>query len=385
MLQGQSNMLNQIASLLKSCVPASTRFEIRQKKAQFKHFFAALRFWKWETHQFVTGETHLTSVIYKGRPENKALLMALLGAKVETSSETSASEHQVYVTEHPMRDTIRVPFALITIVKLGRPVEDIVASYSKSLRRSINAERPNYRFQAIDSMDKIEAIENTMLKPYAIARHDIGAAQLEPGLVQKFAQKAHGRLDLLLMGDEEVGCHLGNPYTRKGKGYWHVNRLGYPQAVFSDYKRWGEVNSINLHLTLEAAIKNGYDYCDYGVSLAKPGHGLIEWKRRRRGFLATHDNFDYFYLKLPKTGGAQFLWHTPVFGVEGGKPTLHLGIPADKTEEEMLARYQEMGYAGLYKVYLDCVTAPSAQFIESIRALYADQETQPLVITYTVG
>lgn len=378
-------MMSQIASLLKSCVPASTRFEIRQKKAQFKHFFAALSFWKWETHQFVTGETHLTSVIYRGRTENKALLMALLGANVETSSETSASEHQVYVTEHPMRDAIRVPFALITIVKLGRPIEAIVASYSKSLRRSLNAERPNYRFQAIDSIDKIEAIENTMLKPYAIARHDIGAAQLESGFAQKFAQKAHGRLDLLLMGDEEVGCHLGNPYTRRGKRYWHVNRLGYPQAVFSDYKRWGEVNSINLHLALEAAIENGYDYCDYGVSLAKPGHGLIEWKRRRRGFLATHDNFNYFYLKLPKTGAAQFLWDSPVFGVEAGKPTLHLGIPAGKTDEEMLKRYHEMGYAGLYKVYLDCVKPPSTQFVESVRALYADQEYQPLVITYTVG
>jgi hypothetical protein len=385
MLQGQSNMLNQIASLLKSCVPASTKFEIRQKKSQFKHFFAALRFWKWETHQFVTGETHLTSVTYKGRPENKALLMALLGANVEISSQTSASEHQVYVTEHPMRDAICVPFALITIVKLGRPIEDIVASYSKSLRRSISAERPNYRFQAINSVDKIEAIENAMLKPYATARHDIGAAQLESGVVQKFAQKAHGRLDLLLLGDEEVGCHLGNPYTRKGKRYWHVNRLGYPQSVFSDYKRWGEVNSINLHLALEAAIENGYDYCDYGVSLAKPGHGLIEWKRRRRGFLATHDNFNYFYLKLPKTGAAQFLWDSPVFGVEAGKPTLHLGVPEDKTEEEMLERYHEMGSAGLYEVYLDCVKPPSRQFVESVRALYADQEPQPLVITYTVG
>jgi hypothetical protein len=385
MLQGQPNMLNQVTSLLKSCVPASIRFEIRQKKAQFKHFFAVLRFWKWENHQFVTGEAHLTSVVYKGRPENKALLMALLGANTETSSQTSASDHQVYVTEHPMRDAICVPFALITIVKLGRPIEAILASYSKSLRRSINAERSNYRYQAIDGIDKIEALESAMLKPYAIARHDIGAAQLQPGLVQKFAQKAHGRLDLLLLGDEEVGCHLGNPYTCKGKRYWHVNRLGYPQTVFSDYKRWGEVNSINLHLALEAAIENGYDYCDYGVSLAKPGHGLIEWKRRRRGFLATHDNFNYFYMKLPKTGGAQFLWDSPVFGVEDGKPTLHLGIPEGKTDEELLARYHEMGYAGLYKVYLDCVKAPSSQFIDSIRALYADQDPQPLIISYLVG
>jgi hypothetical protein len=376
---------NRLVSILKNCISPSYRFEIRQKRSQIKHFMAGLNCAKWQSFSFLAGETSLTTVHYKGRPENKAVLMALLGANQSATSQTIPSGEKVYVTEHPMRDAICIPFALITIVKLGRSIDDIVASYSKSLRRSINSERPSYRYQTVDSVDKVDRIENTMLKPYAIARHDISAAQLEPGLVQKFAKKEHGRLDVLLHGDEEVGCHLGNPYMRKGKCYWHVNRLGYPSSVFSDYKRWGEVNSINLHLALEAAIENGYDYCDYGVSLAKPGHGLIEWKRRRRGYLATHDNFKYFYMKLPKTGGAQFLWDTPVFGVEGGKPTLHLGIPEDKTDEEMLARYHEMGYGGLYKVYLDCVKPPSTRFIDAIRALYADQDTQPMIITYVVG
>ncbi len=377
-------MLNKAKSILKIFIPPSLRYEIKQKKGRLQHFLASLNFLKWQHFLLQIGETDITTVHYKGRPENKPLLMALLGANTSQATSNKTAD-KIYVTEHPMRDAICIPFCLITVVKLGRSIEDIVATYSKSLRRSINSERPDYRYQAIDCMNKIDAIENDMLKPYAMARHDIGAAQLAPGLVQKFAQKAHGRLDLLLHGDEEVGCHIGNPYTRKGKRYWHINRMGYPSSVFSDYKRWGEVNSINLHLALEAAIENGYDYCDYGVSLAKPGHGLIEWKRRRRGFLVKDDNFNYFYLKLPKSGGAQFLWDSPVFGVEGGKPTLHLGIPQGKTEQEMLARYHEMGYGGLYKVYLDCVTPPSAQFIESIRALYADQDTQPLIISYIVG
>ena len=381
----QARGFSQLSSALKSCVPASLKFEIRQKKAQIQHFVASLNWLKWQDFSFPLSETNLTTVHYKGRPENKPVLIALLGADSAVSYPNPPAGDKVYVTEHPMRDAICIPFYLITIVKLGRPIEDILASYSKSLRRSINSERPNYRYQAINCVDKIDSIESDMLKAYATLRHDTGAAQLGPGIVQKIAQKAYGRLDLLLQGDEEVGCHLGNPYTRKGKRYWHVNRLGYPSSVFLDYKRWGEVNSINLHLALESAIENGYDFCDYGISLAKPGHGLIEWKRRRKGFLATYNSFNYFYMKLPKTGGAQFLWDTPVFGVEGGKPTLHLGIPAGKTEEEMLARYNEMGYGGLYKVYLDCVTPPSAQFVESIRALYADHESQPMIISYVVG
>ena len=399
-----SQVLERFKSTLRNCIPPSIRFEIRQRRGQLKHFFPILNFFKWQHFTFQTGafqtgdfeagdansKNALTTVHYKGRPENKAVLMALLGADPAATPQTISNEPKVYVTEHPMRDAICIPFALITIVKLGRPIEDIVATYSKSLRRSINADRPHYRYQAVEQVDQVDAIENNMLKPYAIARHDVCAAQLDEGTVRNLAQKQYGRLDVLIQsngahGDEKVGCHLGNAYTRKGKRYWHVNRLGYPHAVFSDYKRWGEVNSINLHLALEAAIKNGYDYCDYGVSLAKPGHGLIEWKRRRRGFLAAHDNFQYFYMRLPKTGGAQFLWHSPVFGVEGGKPTLHLGIPEGKTDEEMLARYHEMGYAGLYKVYLDCVKPPSPQFVESIRALYADQESQPVIITYLVG
>ncbi len=385
----QAQGLGRFKSAFKSWVSPSVLFEILQKKNRLKHFFGSLNCLQWQQFSFQTGETNLpnllTTVHYKGREKNKALLMTLLGADPVKSTQTITSGPKVYVTEYPMRDAICIPFTLITLVKLGRPIEDIVASYSKSLRRSISSERPSYRYQAIDNVDKIDTIEISMLKLYAIARHDLAAAQLKPGLVQKIVYEEGGRLDLLFCNEEEVGCHLGSPYTRKGKRYWHVTRLGYPSSIFSDYKRWGEVNSINLHLALEASIENGYDFCDYGVSLAKPGHGLIEWKRRRRGFLATHNNFKYFYMKLPKTGGAQFLWHSPVFGVESGKPTLHLGIPEGKTEEEMLARYHEMGYGGLYKVYLDCVKPPSAQFIEAIRALYADQETQPMVITYIVG
>ena len=381
----QDQWLIKLISALKNHVSPSLKFEIRQKPPQLKHFFSSLNWLRWQHYSFLLNETNLTIVHYNGRPENKPVLMALLGADSAIPYPSIPSDDKVYVTEHPMRDAICIPFYLNTIVKLGRPIEDIVATYSNRLIRYIKSQRPYYRYQAVDSRDKIDAIENTMLKPYAIARHGSGAALLGPGVVQKIAQKAYGRLDVLLQGDEEVGCHLGNSYTRKGKRYWHVNRLAYPSNVFLDYKRWGEVNSINLHLALESAIENGYDYCDYGVSLAKPGHGLIEWKRRRRGFLATHDNFDYFYMKLPKTGGAQFLWHSPVFGVEGGKPTLHLGIPEGKTEEEMLTRYHEMGYGGLYKVYLDCVTPPSAQFVESILALYPNQDPQPLIISYVVG
>ena len=377
-------MVNQIKSALQALIPVSMRFELRQRKRRLVEFLKSLCFWEWQSVRFPLSETNPTVIHYKGSPENKLGTMQLFGINPNLVSNASMSINEVLVTEYPMQNSLHVPYLLSTIVKLGRPIEDILATYSRSLRRSINDERPKYRYETIAETEKVDAIEHDMLRPYAAARHDLGAYQLDSNEVKKLAQTEAGRLDLLYQGEEKVGCHLGNFYIRNGKRYWHVHRLGYTEAVFSDFKRWGEVNSINLHLALEAAIKNGYDYCDYGVSVAKPGAGLIEWKRRRKGFLSTSENFKYFYLRPPKIGSAQFFWDAPIFAVEKNRPTLHLGIPTDKTDEELTQRYREMGYGGLCKVYLHCAKPPSHQFVEMIQGLYADQESQPVVVTRLV-
>ncbi len=379
----RTSLTKQIKLLLKNVISPSLRFEIKQNKERLKQFLVGLSFWKWKIAEFYLNETCLTTINYRGRPENQVVLMALLGFSSKVATPANSSMNKIFVREYPMRDSICIPQCLTTIVKLGRSEDEILATYSRSLRRSINQESLQYRYEAVQDPAKIDVIEREMLRPYAAARHDTGAAQLEAKVVRKLAQPEYGRLDLLYKGQEQVGCHLGNFYSRKGKKYWHVNRMGYPEAVFSDYKRWGEVNSINLHLALKSAINNGYDYCDYGVSLARPGAGLIEWKRRRRGFLVD-DYYQYFYLKFPKKDATQFFWDAPLFGVEGRKVTLHLGLPDDKTDEEITARYNEMGYGGLYKVYLHCTKPPSEDIIEIIRGLYVDQESQPMVITYLV-
>lgn len=380
-------MISQINSMLKTCVSPSLRFKVKQKKGRFVQLLAGFCFWKWKCFKFPLSETNLTIVHYLGRPKNIPALMALLGINRNISSDlvnTKATAEKVFASEFPMLNALCVPFCLNTIVKLGRSIDDITGTYSRSLRRSINGQRAEYSYKAVSDSVKIDSIERTMLWTYANARHDISAFQLHPDEVRTMAQASYGRLDLLYQGEEEVGCHLGNSYVRKGKRYWHVNRLGYTDAVLSDYKRWGDVNSINLHLALESAIENDYDYCDYGVSLARPGAGLIEWKRRRKGFLADNDNFNYFYLKLPITGAAHFLWDAPLFAVERGKVTLHLGIPEDKTDEDITARYNEMGYGGLYKIYLQCIRQPSEHLIKTIRNLYIDQEVQPMIVTRIV-
>jgi len=377
-----------IKSAIRSMISPSLRFDINQKKNQTLYFLQGLFFWKWQSVRFQISDTNPTTIHYLGNPAHKPTLMALLGANANQPN-VNAAANEIFVSQFPMRDMICVPFSLTTVVKLNRTVEDILATYSSSLRRQLNKQRPQFRYEKVTNAEQIVDLQQTMLIPYATARHDLAASQLSDAELHKLSQPEYGRLDVLYQNDEAVGCHFGNHYACQGTRYWHVNRFGYPAAVFSDYKRWGDINAMNLQLALERAIQDGFDFIDYGMSLAKPGCGLIEWKRRRKGFLVANTNHDYFYLKFPKTGAAQFFWDAPVFGVEHGKVTLHLGVPLDKTDEEVQARYHEMGYGGLYKVYLHYVpssetTALSETLVESMRALYADQDVQPMIICYQV-
>jgi len=376
--------MRSIKSAIKSLISPSLRFEVKQKLNLSLYFLRGLYFWKWESMRFQISDTNPITIHYFGNPAHKSVLMALLGAS-SNQPNVNSEEGEIFVSQFPMRDMICVPFSLTTIVKLNRTVEDVLATYSSSLRRQLNKQRPQFRYEKVTQLEIVQSLQNEMLKPYATARHDLAASQLTDAELQKLSQPEYGRLDVLYQNDEAVGCHLGNNYTSEGKRYWHVNRFGYPASVFSDFKRWGDVNAMNLQLALEHAIQDDFDYIDYGMSLAKPGCGLIEWKRRRKGFLAANTNYDYFYFKFPKHGATQFFWNAPLFGVERGKVTLHLGIPSEKTDEEVLARYHEMGYGGLYKVYLHyALTAPSETLITSLRALYSDQESQPMLISYQV-
>jgi hypothetical protein len=371
------------AKKIKTFISRSFKFEIKRKINTTLSLIKSFYFWKWRRNSFFTNETGKIAVLFFGSSRNKWPLMAVLGLTPNDNKvDISKAKNKVLVTDFPMPNTLCVPATLATIAPLNRSVDDILATYGRSLRRSIVGQRADYRYETVNDLDKIVATEAELLKPYANARHE-NAHHLGLDTIINLVTSEYGRLDLLYSGEEIVGCHLGNSYERRGKKYWHVNRFGYPASIFSDYKRWGEVNSMNLHLALETAIQEGYDYCDYGTSVARPGAGLIEWKRRRKGFLAE-DYGIYFYVKLPKRGVAQFFWDSPLFAIEDHKVTLHLGIPHGKTDDDVMARYNEMGYGGLYKVYLYSNVTLNETLVQSVRDLYEDQKTSPEIISNLV-
>ncbi len=362
----------------------SIKFELNVLRAFLKWLMHSVSFWKWETTNLKLGTSHNFIIQHKGAKESVPVIKSLLGAvPSETAVKGSTDQSIISVYDFPVPRTLRIPFYLTTIVKLDKSVEDIMGRYSRSLRRSVAKQSVNFRYEKVTKERYIDEINTTMLQPYATERHDLAANQLEDDLVKRMAYASYGQLDFLYRGTEKVGCHLGNSYVRKGKQYWHLNRFGYIKDVFSDSKRLNEANSSNLHLALLSSIDNGYDFCDYGMSLAKPGSGLIEWKRRRKGFLAKSGE-ESFFLKLPQSNIAMFFWESPLFSLECSHVCLHLGLPDGKTDAEIAECYNEMGYDGLRKVYLYCTQPPNENVIQIIQGLYQDLSFKPDLITKIV-
>lgn len=374
-------MKKYFVSSIRKWVSPSSRNEFGEKVAWLRELLSQASFWNWVVIRFAFRAGSPFEVLYIGRKTRRDWAMSLLNVMHDVdngSSEIFGSDRRVVVTEIPFPGAMRVPALLNSVVPLGRPIEEITSNFHSQLRRDLQKNRMRYHLRQVLDSAEIEHVDREMLRPYATARHGISANQTTLAEVKRMAQ-SYGRLDLLLCGNEVVGCQLGHVITRGGKRYWNTNRCGYPEAVFSDPRQLRDSNSINIHLALEWAIENGFDYYDIGVSLARPGDGLLEWKRRRGGELCKMGGSRFFYIRLPKVGAAQFLWDAPLFEVEQDLVMLHLGLPKGLGDEEVASRYREMGFRGLIKVYLHCAEQPGENILDMLRSLYVHQKFPPVL------
>jgi hypothetical protein len=374
-------MKKHIAELARKLISPSMRFELRKAVAWLRDILGRACFWRWEIVRFRLREDSLHDILYVGRKTQREFVKVLLGVEpqaVDSQLMLGKSDRTVFVSEMPTLGALYVPQYLSAVVPLSKSIDEITARYNTELRRNLRKNRLRYRMKQALNDDEIENADREMLQPYAKARHGTAASQIEAHEVQRVAKVA-GRLDLVLLEDEIVACHLGCVVTRAGKRYWSTVRFGYPDAVFSDTKKLREVNSITTFMALEWAIENGFDYYDIGTCLARPGDGLLEWKRRRGGDVDTLGNYGYLFVRLPKVGAAQFLWETPLFAVESKKLTLHLGLPDGPSDEEVASRYREMGFGGLFKIYLHCSRAPGETLLDTLRSRYAHLKSPPVL------
>ena len=374
-------MKEYIAELVRKLISPSMRFELRKAVAWLRDILGRSCFWRWEIVRFRLREDSLHDILYVGRKTQREFVKVLLGAKsqaVDSQLKLDTSDRTVWVSEMPTVGALYVPQYLSAVVPLSKSIDEITARYNTELRRNLRKNRLRYRMKQALNDDEIESADREMLRPYAKARHGTAASQIESHEVQRVAKVA-GRLDLVLLEDEIVACHLGCVVTRAGKRYWSTVRFGYPDAVFSDTKKLREVNSITTFMALEWAIENGFDFYDIGTCLARPDDGLLEWKRRRGGDVDTLGNDGYLFVRLPKVGAAQFLWETPLFAVEGKQLTLHLGLPDGPSDGEVTNRYREMGFGGLFKIYLHCSRAPGETLLDTLRSRYAHLKSPPVL------
>jgi hypothetical protein len=374
-------MKEYVAMPIHKLISPSMRFEIRKAIAWLRDIFARACFWRWEIVRFKLQKESLYDILYVGRKTQREFVQVLLGAKpqeVDHLLEGKKSSRTVLVSEMPVPGALCVPRSLSAVVPLGRSVDEITARYNTELRRTLRKNRLRYRMRRAVNDSEIATADREMLQPYARARHGASASQIESQEVQRVAKNA-GRLDLVLLEDQVVACHLGCVITRAGKRYWSTIRFGYPDTVFSDHKKLREINSITTFMALEWAVENGFDYYDIGTCLARPDDGLLEWKRRRGGDVDTLGNDGYLFVRLPKMGAAQFLWETPLFALEGKKLTLHLGLPDGPSDEEVANRYREMGFGGLFKIYLHCAKKPESELLDTLRSRYTHLKSPPFL------
>lgn len=378
-------MRENLASVVRKFVSPSMRYEIRSASARLRVILDRACLWRWEIARFRLLHESPHEFLYVGRKNQREMAKLLIGGKApgngavaDGEPQPAESGHVVMVSEVPTTGALNVPVYLSAVVPLGRSLEDITARYDSELRRNIRKNRPLYRVRQALLDEEIEWADREMLRPYAEARQGIHAAQLSTQEVFRIARTA-GRLDLIMLGDEVVACHLGCVITRGGKRYWSTMRFGYTEAIFSDAKKLREVNSITTFMALEWAIEHGFDYYDIGLCVARPDDGLLKWKRRRGGDIDSLSNHDYLFIRLPKAGTARFLWDTPLFAFEGKELTLHLGLPDGPSAEEVDNRYREMVFGGLDKIYLYCAENSGEQFLETLRSRYANVQATPVL------
>ena len=293
----------------------------------------------------------------------------------------AVADDTAILTEAPLAGALRIPWSIHAVVPLKRTIDEVLASYDGELRRRLR-KRPEYRLRPVVDEREVLEISRTMIDAYAIARHGEHTTAIGPETVLKLARGAGGaRLDVMVRGDETVACHLGCPFTRRGKRYWETVRFGYPEAVFTDPKRLRDANSMNTFLELVWSIENGFDYYNMGQSPAHPDSGLFQWKRRRGGEAHVLHNDGYFSIRLPRKGAAKFLWDAPLFVASREGLTLRLGLPDGPSDKEVAQRYREVGYGGLSRVLLHCARPPGDTLLESLRALFARHASPPAVET----
>ena len=362
----------------------SLRSELRRVFNRLQSQMALAQVWRWEFVRLREDNGDPLEVTYLGRRvgrESACSTFGLVAADTLGGARTAMrSPRRILVSEVPVPGALRVPARVHVVVPLGRPLEDIVGDYSKSLRRRLMKELAHVELRRVTDHAEIERIHREMLVPFARARHGDGAHNFPIEFVRKVAL-ARGRLDLVLLHGEEVACKLAYGMVQSGRRYWVALRVGYPEAVFSDPDRLGETNSISSFAGLVQAHRERLRFLRPGAESSP----LRRWElaveappRRLSGSVLeqrpSSSSRSPGSLRLPSSGTRRssrsrratslFDWACP-------------RVPSD---EDVANRYREIGFGGLTKVYLHCARRASDDLLRQLRSRYERFPHPPEVV-----
>jgi hypothetical protein len=356
----------------------SLRAELKWTLAALREVARKARLWKWiRVETSPPGCSH--RVVYSGTAAHREAVDLHLSGK---GGPPAAQWDAVVVSELPLPGSLRVPRYIQPVVPLNGSIDQVLDGYGDKLRRIVRQQLAKVTVRRADSAEMVRFADDSMLRPYALARHGGGADQLSSNIVHDIASRHDGQLDIVYAGETPVACHLGFERVRQGKRYWNAIRFGFTESVFGDTKRLHEVNSVNVFIATRFAKENGFDYYGLGDCVARPDDGLLHWKRRRGGQLDASQCQEWFYVRLPRKGATQFLWNTPLFsaGLRGRHLSLHLGVPADRSDDDVLMRYREMSFGGLHKVILHANKPLSATLLAGFEQLLGQTGPAPRIV-----
>jgi hypothetical protein len=373
---------------LSDLLSPSLEFEAKRIAHYLYWLLPRMCIWNWGISEVPIHANSCNSMLYIGRRYHKFLAMLYLGMAHNPNEKTvegiNNAKDRVVVTEFPFPDAICVPHLLSMVLPLDRPLDELLENIGRDKLLFFRKYRDNYRVKRILDDAEIDRIDKTMLRAFATYRFQKKARHLKYSKIRKMAHKT-GALNLVYLNDHEVACKLCAEFSRNGKRYWGAERAGFPEEVFTNRKSHQQVNRMAYFLEIEWASLHGYDFYGLGHSFARPKDGVLQFKRSFRGHLDTMDNYCYFYVRPPKNT-SEFFWEAPLFGLEKGKITLNLGKPADKSDEEFIEHFQEMGFGGLSTIYLHCEQPPSQEILSALSSLYDRFENRPNIhIRYQEG
>ena len=376
-------MLTKLTTQLQKILnQTSIKFFLKEKRYRFKELVRLARFWSWQFKRLPNCKSVNIAFNYWGRKSERAGAINFLG--LDDSIKIDALiKPSVIVSEFPIPGATCLPLHLSTVIQLeNRTLEDILMGFQKEKRRLINSQASNYKLKKVTTIKEVMRLDLEMLRPFANARYGRGAYNFP---LQQLIDMTFntGHFYLLLHENKEVGCFIGHFSIRNKKRYWQVDRLGFPEIIFSNMQHYREKNVMVFYLQIEWTITNGFEYFDMGANCAFTEAGVVHHKRTYGGQLSTMGNYSYLYLKLPSAYAAKFYWGKPLLALEGKAIVLHLGLPNGVNDSELLNRYKLLNFGGLTKVYLHNESQFRESAVEVIRNIFSHQKTPPLIVSPT--